>query len=85
VIDVANRHRDVIRAVIVGNEVLLRHELPPTQLATLIRRVADGTGLPVTYADVWAFWLKNPSLADSVSFVTVHILPYWDDDPVGST
>ena len=83
VIDVANRHRDVIRAVIVGNEVLLRHELPPTQLATLIRRVADGTGLPVTYADVWAFWLKNPSLADSVSFVTVHILPYWDDDPVG--
>jgi glucan 1,3-beta-glucosidase len=84
VIEVANQRRGVIRAVIVGNEVLLRHELPPEQLAILVRRVATGTGLPVTYADVWAFWLKHPALADSVSFVTVHLLPYWDDHPVGS-
>ena len=32
---------------------MLRHELPPDQLAGLIRRVAAETGLPVTYADVW--------------------------------
>jgi len=83
VIDVANRHRDTIRAIVVGNEVMLRHELPPAQLAALIRRVGAATGLPVTYADVWGFWVKHRVLSEAVSFVTVHIIPYWDDDPVG--
>ena len=82
-IDVANRHRDTIRAIVVGNEVMLRHELPPAQLAALIRRVGEATGLPVTYADVWGFWVKHRVLSEAVSFVTVHIIPYWDDDPVG--
>jgi glucan 1,3-beta-glucosidase len=39
--------------------------------------------MPVTYADVWGFWVKHRVLAQAVSFVTVHIIPYWDDDPVG--
>jgi glucan 1,3-beta-glucosidase len=82
-IEVANRHRQTIRAIVVGNEVMLRHELPPAELASLIRRVASATGLPVTYADVWGFWLKHRVLSQSVSFITVHIIPYWDDDPVG--
>jgi len=82
-IDVANRHRDTIRAIVVGNEVMLRHEMPPRQLASLIRRVGSATGLPVTYADVWGFWVKHRVLSEAVSFVTVHIIPYWDDDPVG--
>lgn len=83
VIDTALRHRDTIRAIVVGNEVLLRHELTPEQLAVLIRRVGAATGMPVTYADVWGFWVKHRALAQAVSFVTVHIIPYWDDDPVG--
>jgi exo-beta-1,3-glucanase (GH17 family) len=83
VIDTAKRHRDTVRAIVVGNEVLLRHELTPEQLAVLIRRVATETGMPVTYADVWGFWVKHRALAQAVSFVTVHIIPYWDDDPVG--
>lgn len=82
-IEVTNRHRDTIRAIVVGNEVLLRHELPPDELAALIRRVGTATGLPVTYADVWGFWVKHRVLSEAVSFVTVHIIPYWDDDPVG--
>jgi exo-beta-1,3-glucanase (GH17 family) len=82
-IRVARQHRDVVRAIVVGNEVLLRHEQTPAQLAGLLRRVASATGMPVTYADVWGFWVDHAELAREVSFVTVHILPYWDDDPVG--
>jgi glucan 1,3-beta-glucosidase len=78
----ARRERTVIDAIIVGNEVLLRHELPASKLAPLIERVGRETGLPVTYADVWGRWIPNRELARSVSFVTVHILPYWDDEPV---
>ncbi|NJD31112.1 MAG: hypothetical protein FIB04_04435 [Gammaproteobacteria bacterium] len=81
-IDVARANRDVIEGVVVGNEVLLRHELTQEQLARLIERVRAATGLPVTYADVWGFWAAHRSLADSVSFVTIHVLPYWDDHPV---
>ena len=82
-IRIANAHRATIRAIVVGNEVLLRHEQTADELTVLIRRVATATGLPVTYADVWGHWVDQDSLAQSVSFVTVHILPYWDDHPVG--
>lgn len=39
---------------------------------------------PVTYADVWEFWQRNRELSSAVDFVTVHILPYWEDDPVSA-
>ena len=38
--------------------------------------------MPVTYADVWEFWLRNREVYDAVDFVTIHILPYWEDMPV---
>lgn len=82
-VETANANRDVIDAVIVGNEVLLRREQTAEAMVTLLSRVHDATQLPVTYADVWDFWLKNPQLASVSDFVTIHILPYWDDLPIG--
>ena len=35
--------------------------------------------MPVTYADVWEYWLRNREVYDAVDFVTIHILPYWED------
>jgi len=81
-IAVANRDRDVIRAIVVGNEVLLRGELPQRTIAEHLRAVRAATGLPVTYADVWEFWLKYREVAPAVDFITIHILPYWEDEPV---
>ena len=84
-IDLAQKYPSVIRAIIVGNEVLLRREQPPSMMRAYIERVkAAVPGVPVTYADVWEFWLRyQKDLLDSVSFATVHILPYWEDDPIG--
>jgi exo-beta-1,3-glucanase (GH17 family) len=81
-IEIARANADVIDAVIVGNEVLLRRELPADQLRALIDQVRAAADVPVTYADVWEFWLRNAALADSVTFVTAHILPYWEDHPI---
>ena len=78
----ANRYRKTVRAVIVGNEVLLRRDLPAEALEDLIRDVRAQVSVPVTYADVWEFWLQHRELARAVDFVTVHILPYWEDKPV---
>ncbi len=80
-LEVLRRDSDVIDAVVVGNEVLLRREQPVAGLRAYIERVRAATPVPVTYADVWEFWLRNPALADAVSFVTVHMLPYWEDEP----
>jgi exo-beta-1,3-glucanase (GH17 family) len=82
-IDHANKYPDTIERVIVGNEVLLRRDLTVNELRRYIRRVKQRVSQPVTYADVWEFWLRNPSLADDVDFITIHILPYWEDEPIG--
>jgi glucan 1,3-beta-glucosidase len=80
----ANRFPDVIRAVIVGNEALLRGEVSAAALANIIGVVKSRVKMPVTYADVWEFWLRYRELAAAVDFVTIHILPYWEDDPVSA-
>ena len=79
----ANKYSDTIERVIVGNEVLLRKDLTPNQLRGYIRQVKQRVKQPVTYADVWEFWLRNPQLADEVDIITIHLLPYWEDEPIG--
>ncbi|NBA98617.1 beta (1-6) glucans synthase [Pseudomonas sp. R5(2019)] len=77
----ANANRDIVTSVIVGNETLLRKEVTGAQLAKLIEQVKNEIEQPVTYADVWEFWLQYPEVAPVVDFLTIHLLPYWEDDP----
>ncbi len=83
-IDLARRFPGAISGIVVGNEVLLRGELPAEDIAAVLREVKAATGKPVTYADVWEFWLRNRELAATVDFVTIHILPYWEDFPISA-
>jgi glucan 1,3-beta-glucosidase len=78
----AKQFPDVIQSIVVGNEVLLRGELSGPDLAGVIRTVKAQTGVPVTYADVWEFWLRHREVYEAVDFVTIHILPYWEDFPI---
>ncbi len=83
-IKLARENKDVIKAVIVGNEALLRKDVTGEQLAEYIKRVkSELPDIEVTYADVWEYWLKNPQIAKLTDFVTIHILPYWEDEPMG--
>lgn len=84
VINLAKQHPNAVKAVVVGNEVLLRKEITGQQLANYIRIVKkELPNVEVTYADVWEFWLKNPEVAPATDFITIHILPYWEDQPTG--
>ena len=79
----AKEYPGVVTSLIVGNEVLLRGEMTAADLAGNIRAVKASAGnIPVTYADVWEYWIKNREIYDAVDFVTIHILPYWEDIPV---
>jgi exo-beta-1,3-glucanase (GH17 family) len=80
----AKQHPDTITGIVVGNEVLLRGELPADELAGAMRDVRTASGIPVTYADVWEFWLRNRELAEAADFITIHILPYWEDFPIAA-
>src|ERR1700754_4591226 len=82
VIGLTKQYPDVISAVVVGNEVLLRGEMTTSDLAAVIRSVKAQVTVPVTYADVWEYWLRNREVYDAVDFVTIHILPYWEDFPI---
>lgn len=84
-IALANAYPDTIAALVVGNEVMLRGELSAADISAILREVKSRAGgVPVTYADVWEFWERAKALAGDVDFVTVHILPYWEDLPVSA-
>jgi exo-beta-1,3-glucanase (GH17 family) len=82
VVQLANTYPKTVRAIVVGNEVLLRREQSESGLRAYIEEARRRVKVPVTYADVWEFWSRHAGLASAVDFVTVHILPYWEDHPV---
>ncbi len=79
----ASAYRKTVDLLIVGNEVLLRRELTAEQLAAMLTRAKASSAVPVSYADVWEFWQRNSALGAHVDVITLHILPYWEDTPVG--
>jgi glucan 1,3-beta-glucosidase len=78
----AKDYPGVITSLVVGNEVLLRGEMTTTDLAAIIRGVKAQVNVPVTYADVWEYWLRYREIYEAVDFITIHILPYWEDFPI---
>jgi hypothetical protein len=84
-LSLAKTYADIIDVIIVGNEVLLRQDLTREALRAHLQYAKANTHLPITYADVWEFWRVNASLKNDVDLVTVHILPYWEDEPVSAT
>ena len=52
-----------------------------SDLREFIRSAKARVHVPVTYADVWEFWLRYREMAPDVDFITVHMLPYWEDVP----
>ena len=72
---------NVVR-VLIGNEVLLRGDLPIAELEKLLDRARDAIEQPVGTAETWNTWLTHPELAQHVDFIGVHLLPYWEGVPV---
>ncbi len=81
-VTLARKYPDTIAAIIVGNEVLLHGNMTPSDLRSLLLSVKARVNVPVTYAEVWEYWLRYQELQDAVDFVTIHVLPYWDNIPI---
>ncbi len=71
-------NKKTVVAGFVGNEAVLRGDKSAHDMAELIRAVRKRVKQPVSTAEVWDVWLKNPELVDAVNFIAVHVLPYWE-------
>jgi exo-beta-1,3-glucanase (GH17 family)/cellulose synthase/poly-beta-1,6-N-acetylglucosamine synthase-like glycosyltransferase len=80
-IELARTHMNVMR-VFIGNEVVLRGDIPIKDLEKYLDRARDAIGQPVGTAEPWHVWLSHPDLATHVDFIGVHLLPYWEGVPV---
>lgn len=73
-----------VTSVIVGNEALLRKNVTPRELIRLAEYVRARTGKPVTTAEPWDVWLRHPELVDKFDFLTIHVLPFWEQASNGA-
>lgn len=71
-----------IDRLIIGNEVLLRNDLTVEELTAYLDRVKAQTSHPISTAEPWHVWIKNPKLVKHVDFIAVHLLPYHEGVPV---
>jgi exo-beta-1,3-glucanase (GH17 family)/cellulose synthase/poly-beta-1,6-N-acetylglucosamine synthase-like glycosyltransferase len=76
-----NTYSNIERAI-VGNEVLLRTDLTVEQLIDYLDEMRAETDLPISTAEPWHVWIKNPELVKHVSFIAVHLLPYHEGVPI---
>ncbi len=77
-IAIADKNRDNVVRVILGNEAILRNDVPIGQLGQYLDHVRSEVGMPVSTAEPWHVWVDNPELANHVDFIAVHMLPYWE-------
>jgi exo-beta-1,3-glucanase (GH17 family)/cellulose synthase/poly-beta-1,6-N-acetylglucosamine synthase-like glycosyltransferase len=76
-VELARTHRNVVR-VIIGNESVLRGDLPFADFLNLLDRARAQIQQPVSTAEPWHVWLKNEELTEHVDYIAVHLLPYWE-------
>ena len=73
----SRKHENITRAM-VGNETILRGDVSVDQLIAYIDRARAQLKIPVSTAEPFFVWERNPKLADHVDFISVHLLPYWE-------
>ncbi len=73
---------DNIEEAIVGNEALLRNDISVDDLIVYLDEVREATEVPISTAEPWHIWLKNPELVKHVDYIAVHLLPYHEGVPI---
>lgn len=81
-IRLANKYKDIVIAVNVGNEALVfwnDHMVKVNTVIAYVRKVKQSISQPVTVAENYNWWAHNGAkLAKEVDFVAVHSYPIWE-------
>lgn len=77
-----------IKRVLIGNETQLSTFIGLPQIITreelvaYLREARSRLKTPVSTAEPWDYWLKDPELVNEVDFIAIHSLPYWMGVPI---
>lgn len=72
-------HADIVA---VGNEVLLREDMPEAELLGFMQRVKDALpGVPVGYVDAYYLFEKHPLVTAACDVVMTNCYPFWEGCP----
>ena len=86
-IRLANEYPDLVVAVNVGNEALVKwtyHLVPVDSVISCVRKVKKAIKQPVTVADNYDWWVHEGSaLAKELDFISVHTYPVWEGKDIG--
>ncbi len=92
-IDLANRHRDIVFSVSIGNEASVDwtdHMVPVESLVAYARELRAAVVQPVTFCENYVPWTqKLAPLVEALDFISVHTYPVWEyrsvDDALAHT
>ena len=75
-----------VQAITVGNETLYRGDLSPEQLGRILQQVRAKLGhtVQLTTAETSEQWMAHPELVNEVDFLSVHLYPFWQGEPIAS-
>ena len=86
-IRLANKYRDIVVAVAVGNEALVSwndHMVPVESVIDYVRQVKKAVRQPVTVCDNYDWWSHHgTALARELDFISVHTYPEWENQDIG--
>jgi exo-beta-1,3-glucanase (GH17 family) len=72
-------HADILA---VGNEVLLREDLPEDELIDYLERARAATlGVPVGYVDAYFKFVDHPRVTAACDVVLANLYPFWEGCP----
>jgi len=81
-IELANKYKDIVFAVNVGNEALVDwndHKVSTQSIIAYVKEVQHAINQPVTVADNYEWWVsQGQELAKVVDFVAIHTYPIWE-------
>jgi exo-beta-1,3-glucanase (GH17 family) len=87
-IELANKYKDIIVAVNVGNEALVDwndHKVDTDTIISYVKHVQNNVDQLVTVADNYKWWADHgKELGEVVDFVSLHIYPVWEGKDIDS-
>ena len=85
-IELANKYKDIIVAVNVGNEALVSwndHMMSEERIIEFVRKVRASIDQPVTVAETHYWWRDyGENLVKELDFLGVHIYPLWEGEGI---
>lgn len=85
-IELANKYKDIVVAVNVGNEALVSwndHMMSEERVIQFVREVKANIEQPVTVAETHYWWRDHgANLAKELDFIGVHIYPLWEGEGI---